>query len=239
MRPTLSSLIFLLLIQSSSAQTHFGGELLHGSPTPSNARPTPRADSETLRILDEQNRELSAGNRSTASLFRSITGGEEQARRMVQALQDEEMRQALEKVTVRGREFLQKNSALRNPLAFIGGAMSLWMGNTVRLVNEEQFKISTRVEGRSRSGEFSMESPLLNGRLRFNGGEGFSINMNREIPGLKSRAEIDYQSRTQSLTTQIRQPIAPHLDLTFGTSQIPQLNNQTDGRAKIEYQFQF
>lgn len=222
-----------------SAPVHFGGELLHQAPGFFGVQRNPGATEETLRMIEEQDRSMNSGTRSTASILRTLTGGQERAREMVRVIQTEEMRQALEKVTVRGKDFLEKNSALRSPLALISGALSVWVGGDVRLVNDEKFKLSTRIEGRNRSGEFRMESPLFNGRFQFNEMQGVTVNMNREIPGFKSRAEIDFQARTQSLTTQIRQPLAPHLDLTFGATQLPHLNNKTDGQAKIEYQFQF
>jgi hypothetical protein len=222
-----------------SGPVHFGGELLHEAPGIFGVKKAPGADADTLRMIEEQERILQSGARSTGSVLRTLTGGQERAREMVRVIQTEEMRQALEKVTVEGKTFLEKNSALRSPLALISGALSVWVGGDVRLVNEDQLKISTRIEGRNRSGEFRMESPLFNGRLHFNEVQGMTVNMNREIPGLKSRAEIDFQTRTQALTTQIRQPLAPNLDLTFGASQLPHLNHRTDGQAKIEYQFQF
>jgi hypothetical protein len=209
---------------------HSGGELLHQGP---------RADQETLRFLEQQEQAMNSGGRSSVTTFSSLTMGQERARAMVQVIQNEEMRKALEKVTVKGRELLEKNSALKSPLAILTGAVSVWVGGGMRLIDDEKWRLSTRVEGRNRLGEFSLESPLVNGRLQFNGANGVSVNMNREIPGLKSRAEIDFQARTRSLTTQIRQPLAPHLDLTFGATQLPHLNNQTDGQAKIEYQIQF
>ncbi len=224
---------------SNSGPIHFGGELLHEAPGIFGIKKRPGADADTLRMIEEQERIMHSGSRDTASVLRTLTGGQDRAREMVRVIQTEEMRQALEKVTAEGKNFLEKNSALRSPLALIGGALSVWVGGDVRILNEENFKISTRIEGRNRSGEFRMESPLVNGRLHFNEIQGMTVNMNREIPGLKSRAEIDFQARTQSLTTQIRQPLAPHLDLTFGASQLPHLNNRTDGQAKIEYQFQF
>ncbi len=223
----------------ASPTPHFGGELLHHAPGIFGVNRTPGADADTLRMLDEQERAMHTGSRSTASVIRTLTGGQERAREMVRVIQTEEMRQALEKVTVRGKDFLDKNSALRSPLALISGALSVWVGGDIRILNDEKLKLSTRIEGRNRSGEFRMESPLVNGRLQFNEVQGMSVNMNREIPGLKSRAEIDFQAKTQSLTTQIRQPLAPHLDLTFGATQLPHLNNKTDGQAKIEYQFHF
>jgi hypothetical protein len=222
-----------------SAPVHFGGELLHQAPGIFGVQRNPGATADTLRMIEEQERNMNSGTRSTASVLRTLTGGQDRAREMVRVIQTEEMRQALEKVTVRGKDFLEKNSALRSPLALISGALSVWVGGDVRLVDDEKFKLSTRIEGRNRSGEFRMESPLFNGRFQFNEMQGVTVNMNREIPGLKSRAEIDFQARTQSLTTQIRQPLAPHLDLTFGATQLPQMNNKTDGQAKIEYQFQF
>ena len=223
----------------ASQTPHYGGELLHQAPGIFEVKRTPGADTDTLRMIEEQERTLNSGSRSTASVLRTLTGGQDRAREMIRVIQTDEMRQALEKVTVRGKDFLEKNSALRSPLALISGALSIWVGGDVRILNDEKLKLSTRIEGRNRSGEFRMESPLVNGRLQFNEAQGMSLNMNREIPGLKSRAEVDFQARTQSLTTQIRQPLAPHLDITFGATQLPHLNNKTDGQAKIEYQFQF
>ncbi len=83
-----------------------------------------------------------------------------------------------------------------------------------------------------------MQSPLMNGTLRFRGGEGVDISMNRSISSIGSQAELNYNLNNQSFSTQLRQSIAPNVDFTVGASQAP-ATKQTDGRATFEYRLDF
>lgn len=83
-----------------------------------------------------------------------------------------------------------------------------------------------------------MESPLLNGRLRYSGGDGVDISMNRSISSIDTNAELNYNMNNQSFSTNLRHRLAPNLDLKFGATQAPQ-STQTDGRAAFEYRLDF
>lgn len=193
---------------------------------------------DTQRMIDVQNRGLEAGDRSTQTIQDTLSRGRSRAQEMVNLIKDEELQKALVKVTARGKQILQENSDLKNPLGVIAGAASLWYGKTIRLMRADQFLLTTRIEGRGRSGEFSMESPLVNGRLRYNGGDGVNIMMNRKISSIDSQAEFNFNMNNQSFSTSVRHTLTPNLDLTFGASQTP-LTNQTDGRAAFEYRLDF
>lgn len=210
-------------------------DLLSASPTPS---PTASSRSyETRLLIDQQASKLQGGSNPLFQQQQLQSGGT-RAQEMANMLQTEEMGRALQKVTERGQAALQQNPGIQAPLGIIAGAMSLWMGNTVRLFRGDAFNLTSRIEGRNRSSEFNMESPLLNGRFRFSADQGLELHMNRTISSLKSQAEINYNVKQQTFSTSIRRRIAPNLDLSFGASQFHP-NSPTDGNARIEYQFNF
>jgi|GEM_PF-1931908 len=195
-------------------------------------------DSETLRMIDDQTRAVAAGDHGTQAQMDNLAIGRTRAQDMINLIKSEELQKALSKVTVKGKQLLQENQEIKNPLMLIAGAASLWYGKTIRLIKGEDFKLSTRIEARGRSGEFSMESPLLNGNLHYDG-NGLNISMNRTISSIDSKAELNYNVSNQSFSTNIRHQLAPNLDLTFGASQVPTQSKQTDGRATFEYRFDF
>ncbi len=193
----------------------------------------------TLRAIEEREQQqgLGAGNRNFQS--GSLLFGRERAENLARSLQDEQFRRALTRVTTKGKQFLDENKSFRTPLAILAGAATFWFGATVRLFKGESILLTSRIEGRSRRAEFNLESPFLNSRLFIEGGTGFHLNVNRSIASINSTAEVNFSSRTSSFSTEFRHPLAPHLDFSIGASQIPELNNRTDGRARIQYQFEF
>jgi hypothetical protein len=195
--------------------------------------------SETEKMVEAQQRILESGSRSSTDLGAGLILGKERAQTMMNTMQEEQFRKALARINARGSEILKQNEGIQAPIAIIAGAASFWFGATIRLFKGESLLLTTRVEGRNQKGEFSLQSPLLNSRLYFEGASGVNLNVNRSIASIHSTAEMNYSLRTQSLSTQIKHPIAPNLDFTVGTSQIPELNNRTDSRAKVEYQFNF
>jgi hypothetical protein len=241
-------LLFLILsTQAHSTPTptplpapdHYGGALYQDSNGFLDFSKKPGADVDTLNMIDQQNRINDSGNRNASALFGSIAGGKGRAQQMIHALKTEELKKALIKVTGKGNAILQENAGLRSPIAIVSGVLSFWVGNAVRLVNDENFRVTTRVDGRNKTGEFMLESPLLNSKVKFKDNDGVSVNVGRSLPVLNSKAELNYNSKTQAVSTQVSHPLAPHLDFSVGTNQIPELNNQTDGRAKIEYKINF
>jgi hypothetical protein len=194
---------------------------------------------ETLRAIERQDQQYDYGNRTSNFQAGNLLIGQERAASMVRSLQDEQFRKALTRVTSRGKQILEENKAFRTPVAILAGAASFWFGATLRLFKGESILISSRFEGRARRAEFTLESPFLNSKLFIEGGTGFNLNINRSIASINTTAELNYISRTQSFSTEFRHVIAPHLDFSIGASQIPELNNRTDGRARIQYQFNF
>lgn len=198
----------------------------------------PGEEAETYRMLEDQNRLQDSGSRNPIALQANISSGQARAQQMVDMLKDQEMQKALKKVTLQGKQMLQENPDLKNPVTIVAGAFSLWAGRTVKLIKEEKFKLMTHFEGRSRTGDFSMESPLLSGKFAFTGADGFSVSMNRSISSLNTMAAFVYSAKQQSFTGQLVHPLMQNLDLTFGASQLQQ-TNQTDGQAKLEYRLSF
>jgi hypothetical protein len=200
--------------------------------------PTPHhQDAETKRYLDEQQLRQ---NQSNNPIYQqgAIHGGQARAEQMVEMIKNTELQRALERVTEKATDTYARDAGARGPLGVIAGAAALWMGNTVRLFKGDDLRVFTRIEGRSRSSEFSMESPLLNGRFRFSANTGFDLHMNRQISSIESQAEFNYNLREHTFSTSIRKRIAPNLDFSFGASQIPR-STLTDGNARLEYRFNF
>ncbi|NDG84566.1 MAG: hypothetical protein EBX52_05945 [Proteobacteria bacterium] len=107
------------------------------------------------------------------------------------------------------------------------------------MFKSDSLQITSRIEGRAGRGEFNLQSPFLNSKILFQADSGLNLNVNRSIASINSTAELNYLSRTNSVSTQFSHPISSHLNFSIGSSQIPELNNQTDGHAKIEYQIHF
>ncbi len=198
----------------------------------------PGEDVDTLRMIEQQNRLQDSGNRNPISYQNPIANGQARAMQMVDMLRDQEMQKALRKVTLQGKQMLQENPDMKNPLTIIAGAFSLWTGRTLKLIRGDKFKLATRLEARSRSGDFSMESPLLNGKLSFSGLDGFTVSVNRSIASTGTQAGMVYNAKQQSITGQLTHPLTNNIDFSFGAVQLQQ-TNQTDGQAKLEYRLSF
>ncbi|MBC7397748.1 MAG: hypothetical protein H7333_09925 [Bdellovibrionales bacterium] len=198
----------------------------------------PGQDAETYRMLENQQRLQDSGNRNPTDYQNHISSGQARAAQMVEMLKDEEMQKALRKVTFQGKQILQENPDLKNPLTIVAGAFALWAGRTIRIFHSDHIKLSTRLEGRARTGDFNLESPFFNGRLSFSGNDGLNVSMNRSIASINTNAAFAYSVKQQSFSGQISHPLAPNLDLSFGAVQLQQ-TNQTDGQAKLEYRLSF
>lgn len=238
-----SVLHFSILLSIALA---LGTSLTHATPTPFNeqqnffhVKARPGVQMETETIIDKSNREMEMGTRNSFQLMDNLASGQARAQEIIQTIQNEELKAALEKITKRGKEKFESDPDLRNPAIVIGGALALWMGRTFHIFKTDGFRLSSRVEGRGRQGEFFMESPLLNGKVLFNPNDGLSIQMNRRISSVNSNAEVYYHARSKAITTQLRHPLAPHIDFTFGATQNLQNQNPFDGRAGIEYRLSF
>jgi hypothetical protein len=247
------SMIFALLIAAETgvralptptpaakdARDHFGGEIVQETPALLKFEANPAAREATERMIEAREKMISSGERSTGELAKDLQSSRSRAEQMVQTLKDEQFQKALKKVTEEGKAFLAQNEGLKGPATFIAGAAAFWLGTTINLFKGDSMKIDTRIEGRSKRSEFSLESPLLNSRVVIGAQNGVELNVNRSIASIGSTAELNYFGNTGSFSTQLSHPIAPHLNFSIGTSQIPEMNNRTDGRAKLEYQISF
>jgi len=154
------------------------------------------------------------------------------AQQMINLLQDEELSKAFKKITEGGNKTLRENPGIRAPLAVISGAAAFWAGKTMNLFQQESFRFSAKIEGRYRRSEFSMQSPLLNGKLKFDTQAGMELGFNRRFEPLKTDAMLNYNVRNQTISTEVRHKLAPNIDLTFGVSRL-------DQNTRIEYRFNF
>ncbi|NDF14039.1 hypothetical protein EB061_01785 [bacterium] len=221
------------------SRDHFGGEIVQETPSLLRFQPNPAAREATEKMIEARERMLSSGDRNPGDLARDLQTSRGRAELMVQALKDEQFQRAIKKVTEEGRILLEQNQGLKGPASFIAGAAAFWYGTTLSLFQGDSMKIQTRIEGRGQRSEFSLESPLLNSRVVIGAQNGVQLNLNRSIASLGSSAELNYFGNTGSISTQVNHPIAPNLNLSIGASQIPEMNNRMDGRAKLEYQISF
>jgi hypothetical protein len=196
------------------------------------------SDVETLHILDQQERDYESGAQNEAHDQTQIDGNTARAQRMVDILKGDQMNGALNKVTKKGDSLLKDNPDLQSPGAVIASAVALWYGRGVKLFKtSDTTNFYGRFEGRTRTGEFSMQSPLFNGRLRYVMGSGADVTVNRSISSVTS-AEVVYRLQDRTTTAQMRQRIFPNIDVTFGAAPVP-YTNQMDGRAGLYYNLSF
>lgn len=183
---------------------------------------------ETYQILNRQENPVL----NMESKSKNYESGKSRAQQMVNMLQNEELTKAFQKITSRGNKTLEDNPEIKNPLGVIAGAASLWYGRTLKLFRSDGFNFSAKMEGRAQKSEFSMASPLLDGKLKFDPREGFGLGINRNIIDIDTEAGIQYNAKSQIISTELRKKIAPNLDFSFGASKL-------DQNTKIEYRLNF
>ncbi len=198
----------------------------------------PGSDTETIRLLDAENHKFETHENGIFTYQKDQSDSSSRAQQMVKLIQDQQFQKAMQKITQKGNTVLEDNPGLKTPASVIAGAAALWYGRTVKLLKSEQISIFSRIEARNRSGEFSMQSPLLNSSLQFHGDTGMDLNINRRISSIDTSAQINYNMKSQSMGTQINHTLIPHLDFTLGRSQSTQ-TNQPDNRAGLQYQLNF
>lgn len=189
---------------------------------------SPKEKSDTYHYLSNQD----DPNTNRDKNIKNYESGKSRAQQMVGMLQNKELTKAFEKITESGNKTLNENSEIKTPLAIIAGAASFWYGQTVKLIRGNDFNFSARLEGKAQRSEFSMGSPLLNGRLKFDAKEGMDLGVNRSISTLQADAAVQYNARNQVFSTEVRKKIAPNLDLSFGASRL-------DQNTKVEYRLNF
>lgn len=171
-------------------------------------------------------------NSNMDSNIKNYESGRSRAQQMVALLQNKELTKAFQKITNSGNKTLDENPEIKSPLGILAGAASFWYGRTLKLIKGENLNITAKMEIRSQKSEFSMSSPLMNGKLKFDASEGIGIGFNRSIEELQTEAVVEYNSKSQIISTELRKKIAPNLDLSFGASKI-------DQNTKIEYRINF
>lgn len=191
-------------------------------------KPSAAEKSDTYQYLNRQDNP----NTSMNANVQNYESGKSRAQQMIGMLQNHELTKAFQKITGSAQKTLDENPEIKSPLGVIAGAAALWYGRTMKLIKGDDFSFNARIEGRAGRSEFSMGSPLLNGKLRFDGKEGMDVGFNRRISSLQTEASLQYNVRTQVMSTEIRQKLAPHLDLSFGASRL-------DQNTKIEYKISF
>jgi len=151
---------------------------------------------------------------------------------MVNMLQNQELTKAFQKITENGNKTLKENPEINSPLGVIAGAATFWYGKTIKIIKGDDFNFSAKVEARAHQSEFSMGSPLVNGKLKFDANEGLGIGINRSIADIQTSAGLNYNAKSQVISTEVRKKLAPNIDLSFGASRV-------DQNTKLEYRLNF
>jgi hypothetical protein len=191
-------------------------------------QPTSNEKQDTYQYLNKQDDPNLSMNKNAEN----YESGKSRATQMVNMLQNKELTKAFQKITESSNKTMDENPELKSPLGVIIGAASFWYGQTINLIKNEDVRFSARLEGRERRSEFSMASPLLNGQLKFDPNEGMGLGFNRKITSLQTEAAVQYNSKNQVFSTEVRQKLSPNIDLTFGASRL-------DQNTKIEYRINF
>lgn len=190
-------------------------------------KPSAEQEQDTYQYLNKREKPNSNMDQQT----KDYESGKLRAAQMVNLLQNKELTDAFQKILSNSGKTINQNKEVFFPLGVIAGAASFWYGRTVTLIKGD-IHLTTRIEGASRRGEFSMNSPLFNGKLKFDGVEGMGLGIDRKISEIQAEASIQYNAKNQTFSTEVRKKIAPHLDLTFGASKM-------DQNTKIEYRINF
>jgi hypothetical protein len=199
----------------------------------------PEYKNQTLKMIEEQARLSETGDRSTRTHMLQVLQGQSRAEQMVEALKNQDLEKAMAKVTARGNAILESNTGLKAPASVIAGAVALWVGRSIRVFNDSGYELNTRIEARSRSGEFNLNSPFLNSRVLYNPDQGVSVNLNRNIASLRTQAEMNYNTQSRIFSTQLVQPLSSGFSLSVGAGSNLNQSNQTDGRASLQYNLNF
>lgn len=154
------------------------------------------------------------------------------AQMMINMLQDQELGKAMKIVTEKGMKSLNENPGIKAPIYVISAAASFWAGRTFDLIREETWKFSARLEARNRRGEFSMQSPLMNGTMRFEQATGMNISVNRNFDRFRTDTFFNYQQQNQAFSTGFRYRLTPNLNLSIEAGRY-------DQNTRIEYRFNF
>ena len=164
--------------------------------------------SKTLQLLEHQELSQATGVTSTAQLEVDIASGHSRAESMVGILKTNELKDLTQKLSVSGKQLVLENPEVQVPVTVIGAGVVLWNGKSFALPSVGDLHLSSHFEGRSRSGSMNMDSPIVNGKLRFESGNGLNVGFNREVHEVDMKAEVLYNFQHQSFKTQISHQIA-------------------------------
>lgn len=178
-------------------------------------------DQDTNLLLDQQNRKFESGDRSPETYQRSLLTSQQRAAQMVELLKNEQLQRAMSDLTEQGNLLLEENPELKSPLGIIAAAAGLWYGRAVRLLKVKEVRVFSSISARSREGNFSLQSPLLDGRLRYQSSGKMEVSINRTISSINTTAELNYNGIDGVQGARIYHRLAPNLDLTFGTHHNP------------------
>ncbi len=162
----------------------------------------------------------------------SIDRDRMKAREMMGMLQNEELSKAFKKVTDQGMRTLKENPGIQAPILVISAAASFWAGKTFDLIRDESLRFTAKIEAQNRRSEFSMQSPLMNGSLKFEQNTGLNVSINRSFDEYQTSTHLNYNAREQSISTEVRYRLMKNLDLSIGASRL-------DQNTRIEYRFNF
>ena len=225
-----------LLLQS--ATTEFAWSEDKTTPIPKQ-EPPPASGFLQFKSNDQKKLEtLNTSNRQSEGFFRiddsykNLQMGQSRAQEMIVMLKNQDLTDAFKKITLKNNRDITGNPAIAAPLFMISGAAAFWYGKTMKLFQTESMQFNARIEGQSKRSEFSMSSPLLNGKLNFNDQTGMNFGVGRQISSINANAYLNYNFKEQSINTEIRQKLSPQIDLTFGVG-------KTDQKTKIEYRINF
>ena len=188
----------------------------------------------TYMQIDHQNRDQEIGFGNSFQSQIDIDRGRDRAKWVFKALSDAEVKRAGIELKDYG-ENLKKNPYVQGPAKVIGAGAALWVGQNYNISNDRDFRLVSRLELKSRSTSLDMGSPILNGQLKFVGGDGINVGINRMVPGINSRAEVKYKVSQQAVSTQLSRMLVAHLTLSVGASESPAIGT-IEKIARLAYQ---
>ena len=194
--------------------------------------------SKTFQLIQNQERLEETGASNSFQLQTKLSEGQQRAREISGMLQKHELETRGKEFSDRGTEILNDNPSTRPVAKVVGVGAAFWVGRKIPLAkNEDGFELSSRLEGRSRSGAIEMASRLMNGQLHFDPWSGVNLNVNREVSEIDSRAEVLFSFRSQLLSTSLTHILMPNLALSLGASDL--LQAHAEGNARLLYQLVF
>lgn len=158
------------------------------------------------------------------------------AERMVQIVKDHEFQRALEMITPRARELLEDNPELHTPVGILVGMASLWNGRKFKIVKSDEVTLDTQIQARTSTAQFSWNSPLLNGELKYQAANGVNVSVGRSISSINTKTRVEYNLTSGNLSSSIEQPLPNNFSISIRGGQT---SGKPDGAAVLNYQLNF